>query len=92
MGRDNITLLRYLHHSPPLTLEEARDFFEVVEDRHKRKSTIYTSQVPLKKWFEIIGDSTIADAIMDRVVNNSYSINLTGDSMRKLNKVDKRKE
>jgi len=66
-----------------LNLEEARDFFEIVEERHKNKSTIYTSQVPIKNWFDIIGDSTIADAVMDRVINNSYIIKLEGESMRK---------
>jgi DNA replication protein DnaC len=67
----------------PLNLDEARDFFEIVEERHKNKSTIYTSQIPLKNWFDIIGDSTIADAVMDRVINNSHVIKLEGDSMRK---------
>lgn len=76
----------------PMTLEEARDFFEIIEERHKKKSTIITSQVPLKNWFEIIGDSTIADAIMDRLVNNSYKIELSGSTMRKSNKVDKKSE
>ncbi|MDD1422377.1 IS21-like element helper ATPase IstB [Dolichospermum sp. ST_sed1] len=68
----------------PFTIEEARDVFEIIEDRHKTKSTIITSQIPLAKWFEVIGDATIADAIMDRLVNNAYIIDLEGkDSLRK---------
>lgn len=62
---------------------EARDFLEIIEDRHKTKSTIITSQLPLEKWFEAIGDSTIADSIMDRIVNNAHKIDLKGPSMRK---------
>lgn len=68
----------------PFGLEEARDIFELIEDRHKSKSTIFTSQVPVKNWFEIIGEPTIADAIMDRLINNSYIIDLQSvDSLRK---------
>lgn len=63
--------------------EESKEFLEVIEERHKTRSTIFTSQVPLEKWFEIIGDTTIADAIMDRLVNNSHKIQLVGKSMRR---------
>ncbi len=63
--------------------EESKEFLEVIEERHKTRSTIFTSQVPLEKWFEIIGDTTIADAIMDRLVNNSHKIQLIGKSMRR---------
>ena len=66
-----------------LTDEQRKEFLEVMEDRYELKSTIITSQVPVKNWHEVIGDSTIADAILDRVVHNSYRIELSGDSMRK---------
>ena len=56
---------------------------EIVEDRHDRRSIIITSQVPVDRWYEIIGDPTIADAILDRLVHNAYRIELTGESLRK---------
>jgi DNA replication protein DnaC len=68
----------------PLAADEARDLLEIVEDRHKARSMIITSQLPLDKWFSVIGDATIADAVMDRIVNNSHVIDLDGDSMRKI--------
>ena len=66
-----------------LTDEQRRDLFEVIEDRYDRASTLITSQVPIKNWHEVIGDPTLADAILDRLVHNAYKINLKGDSMRK---------
>jgi DNA replication protein DnaC len=62
-------------------------FFDIVEERHERKSTIVTSQFPVKAWHEIIGESTIADAILDRLVFCSHRIELTGESMRKKKKL-----
>jgi DNA replication protein DnaC len=59
---------------------------EILEDRHGIKSTIITSQLPVSKWHEVIGEATIADAICDRIVHSAYKIELKGDSMRK-NKV-----
>ena len=60
------------------------DLLEVLEDRHNVHSTIVTSQLPLKHWHEIIGNATLADAILDRLVHNAYTIELTGkESMRK---------
>lgn len=56
---------------------------EIIDDRHGVKSTLITSQLPLKQWFEVIADPTIADAIMDRLVNGAYRIEMQGDSMRK---------
>ena len=61
--------------------------FDIVEERHDRRSTIITSQFPVKIWHEIIGESTIADAILDRLVFNSHRIELNGDSMRKKKKL-----
>ncbi len=55
---------------------------DILEDRHGRKSTIFLSQLPVSDWYEIIGDSTIADAIMDRIVYSSHRIELDGDSLR----------
>ena len=66
-----------------LTQQQREDFLEIMEDRYSLRSTIMTSQLPVDKWHEIIGDSTIADAILDRIIHNSYRINLKGDSMRK---------
>jgi DNA replication protein DnaC len=57
---------------------------EIIDDRHSIKSTIVTSQVPLKQWFEAIGDSVVADAVMDRLVNGAYRIEMQGESMRKM--------
>ena len=62
---------------------ERRDLSEVMEDRHDLKSTIITSQLPVKKWHDHIGDPTIADAICDRLVHNAHRIDLKGPSRRK---------
>lgn len=56
---------------------------DILEDRHGRKSTLFISQVPVASWHALIGDSTIADAIMDRIVHGAYRIELKGESMRK---------
>ncbi len=66
-----------------LIAEQRRDLLEILEDRHDTRSTIVTSQLPLDKWHHIIGDPTLADAILDRLVHNAYKINLKGESMRK---------
>jgi DNA replication protein DnaC len=66
-----------------LTDSERRDLLEVIEDRHGSASTIITSQLPVEHWHEVIGDPTIADAILDRLVHNAHKINLKGESMRK---------
>ena len=63
--------------------EQRHDLLEILEDRHGRRSTLVTSQLPVKHWHEIIADPTIADAILDRLVHNAYKLELTGDSMRK---------
>ena len=56
---------------------------EIIEDRHGRSSTIITSQVPISKWHEIIGEQTIADAILDRIVHTAHRIEMKGDSLKK---------
>jgi len=69
----------------PMTDAERRDLLEVVEERHGHASTIVTSQLPVDHWHEQIGDPTIADAILDRLIHNAHKINLSmkGHSMRK---------
>lgn len=62
---------------------ERRDLLEVIEDRHGCASTIITSQLPVEHWHEMIGDPTIADALLDRLVHNAHRIHLKGQSMRK---------
>ena len=69
-----------------LTTEQRRDLLEILEDRHGYRSTLATSQLPVEKWHDTIGDPTLADAILDRLVHNAYKINLKGESMRKLKK------
>lgn len=67
----------------PFSQEAARDIFEVLEDRTHRGSTVIVSQIPVECWHDIITAPTIADAILDRLVHNSYRIEMTGESMRK---------
>jgi len=67
----------------PLKDPERRDLLEICDDRYQRRSTILTSQVPIAHWHEQIGDPSIADSILDRLVHNSHRIELNGDSMRK---------
>lgn len=63
--------------------DHRRDVLEVLEDRHDRRSTLVSSQFPLEHWHEAIGNPTLADAILDRLVHNAYKIILKGESMRK---------
>jgi len=67
----------------PLNQEQRHDFLEILEDRHNLKSTLVTSQLPIEHWHEQIGDPTLADAILDRLVHSAHKIKLTGESMRK---------
>src|SRR5207249_12260149 len=67
----------------PLKDSERRDFPELCDDRYQRRSMILTSQLPLAHWHEEIGDPTLADSILDRLVHNAYRIELNGESMRK---------
>lgn len=67
----------------PLGREQRHDLLEILEDRHGLKSTLVTSQLPIENWHEQIGDPTLADAILDRLVHNAHKIKLDGDSMRK---------
>jgi DNA replication protein DnaC len=65
------------------TAEQRRDLLELLDDRHGNRSTVVTSQVPVDHWHEVIGDHTLADAILDRLVHSAYRINMKGESMRK---------
>jgi len=67
----------------PLGEPERRDFWEICEDRYQIRSTLLTSQLPVSKWHEQIGDPTVADGILDRLVHNAHRIEMRGDSMRK---------
>jgi DNA replication protein DnaC len=67
----------------PLKDAERRDFLEICDDRYQRRSLILTSQMPVAHWHEQIGDPTIADSILDRLIHNAYRIELKGESMRK---------
>jgi len=66
----------------PLTPDQAADLLEVIEDRSGLRSTIVTSQLPVSHWHEAIGDPTIADAALDRLLENAHRIELAGESMR----------
>lgn len=67
----------------PLDAQSRSMFMEIIEDRHGKGSTIITSQVPVTKWHEVIGEQTIADAIMDRLIHNAHRLELKGESLRK---------
>ena len=67
----------------PLSENERRDFWEICEDRYQTRSTILTSQLPVARWHEQIGEPTSADGILDRLVHNAHRIEMRGDSMRK---------
>jgi len=68
----------------PMTAAQRHDLLEVFEDRQDLSSVIIATQVPVKDWFDMIGDPTIADAIMDRLIHNAHKIELKGESMRKI--------
>jgi DNA replication protein DnaC len=63
--------------------EQQRDLLEIIEDRYNRGSLIITSQLPVDRWHELIGNPTLADAILDRIIHNAYRFELTGESIRK---------
>ena len=67
-----------------LSASQRRDLMEIVEDRHGRGSLLITSQLPLATWHEVIGEPTLGDAILDRIVHNAYRLELDGPSMRKI--------
>jgi DNA replication protein DnaC len=67
----------------PMNGDIRRDLLEILDDRHNRRSTLVTSQLPIEQWHDYIGEPTIADAILDRLVHNAYRLDLDGPSMRK---------
>jgi DNA replication protein DnaC len=67
----------------PLDQQSRSILMEIIEDRHGKKSTLFTSQLPVNQWHEMIGEQTIADAILDRIVHDSQRLELKGESMRK---------
>ena len=69
--------------SPSLNANARHHLLEILEDRYGNRSTLVTSQLPITKWHELIGDATYADAILDRVVHNAHRITLEGDSLRR---------
>ena len=67
----------------PLTNQQAANLLEVIEDRHQRRATIVTSQLPIDHWHEALGEPTVADAVMDRLLDNAHRIELRGDTLRR---------
>lgn len=68
----------------PLNAPQRNDLMEIMDDRHERTSTVMISQLPTDQWYQSIGDNTLADAILDRLMHNSHRIKLKGESMRKI--------
>ena len=85
LARFNLLIIDDLGLSP-MNESERKDFLEIVEDRNLTASLIISSQVPVKDWYQLIGDPTIADAICDRLLHNAYKIELKGESLRKTDK------
>lgn len=67
-----------------MSLGQRNDLLEIMEDRHGLRSTLITSQLPIDQWHKAIGDATLADAILDRLLHNSHKLKLKGESMRKV--------
>ena len=65
---------------------------EIMEDRHGRRSTLITSQLPVSQWYEVLEEPTVADAILDRLVHTAHRIELSGESMRKKQKGEEKTE
>lgn len=70
----------------PMDMNTRLALLQILEERYERKSVIIASQLPIAKWYEYIGDATLADAIMDRLVANANKIELKGESMRQRKK------
>lgn len=67
----------------PLDAQSRAILMEIIEDRHGKRSTLFTSQVPVAQWYEVIGEQTIADAILDRIIHDDHRLELKGESLRK---------
>ncbi|MDP3473895.1 MAG: IS21-like element helper ATPase IstB [Algoriphagus sp.] len=72
----------------PLDIQGRMLLMEIIEDRHGKKSTIITSQLPVNAWYEVIGDQALADAILDRIVHDAHRLKLQGESLRKKRKIN----
>ena len=72
----------------PFDTQSRMLLMEIIEDRHGKKSTLIAGQVPVTAWYDIIGDQTIADAILDRLVNDAHQIELKGESLRRKRKIE----
>jgi DNA replication protein DnaC len=67
----------------PLNAQQRRDLLEIIDDRYNRGSLIITSQVSVDRWYETVGDPTLAEAILDRVIHSAQRIELKGESLHK---------
>jgi DNA replication protein DnaC len=67
----------------PLTAEQGHDFLDIIDDRLERGSTIIASQLPVEHWHQLLGDPTVADAVLDRLVHRAHRLALSGETMRK---------
>jgi DNA replication protein DnaC len=67
----------------PLDTQNRAALMEIIEDRHGKRSTIIAGQLPVGQWHDVIGEKTVADAILDRIVHNAYRIEMVGESLRK---------
>ena len=76
----------------PLDGPSRLSFLEIIEDRYEKKSTIITSQLPVDKWYDVIGEKTVADAILDRLVYSSHRIDIKGESLRSSKQIKKEEE
>jgi DNA replication protein DnaC len=72
----------------PLDSYSRATLMEIIEDRHGKRSTIIASQLPVQQWYDIIGEATVADAILDRLVHDAHRIELEGESLRKRKHVE----
>ena len=84
LAKTNLLLLDDFGLGAPLTQREADELMEVVYDRDNRGALIFTSQLPIEKWHDFIGNAHIADAILDRLIHRAHRIDLRGETMRKL--------
>ena len=72
----------------PFDVQSRAALMELIEDRHGKGALIITSQVPVNKWHDVIGEQTIADAILDRIIHNAHRLELKGESLRKRRTLD----
>ena len=69
----------------PIDAKERPILLDIIEDRHGRKAIVISSQLPVGNWYDAIGDPTVADAVLDRIVHSSHRVELAGESIRKMN-------